>query len=95
MTTSKKEGYIKMRDSQKLDNNWLWEFYKEQGGKIEDPQEFIGHFYFIQSPISFNGQVVGYEKTQRDLSFFFAEMDKKFEITTLWSKENEFLKVVV
>lgn len=84
MTT--KDKYIKMRNSQKLDNNWLWEFYKEQGGKIEDPQEFIGHFYFIQSPIQFNGQVVGYEKTQRDLSGFFKYMDKKMELTTLWEE---------
>lgn len=95
MKTSKTEDYIKMRNSQKLDNNWLWSFYKEQGGKIADSNEFLQHFYFIQNPISFNGEIIGYEKTQRDLTSFFAEMDSKFELTTLWSKENEFLKVVV
>lgn len=97
-----------MRNSQKLDNNWLWSFYKEQGGKIADSNEFLAHFYFIQSPIQFNGQVVGYEKTQRDLSNFFSDMDKKLELTTLWEESTierdafgkevrieKFIKVVV
>lgn len=95
MNTSKTEGYIKMRNSQKLDNNWLWSLYREQGGKITNSNEFLAHFYFIQSPISFNGEVIGYEKTQRDLSGFFTEMDGKFGLQTLWSAENKFIKVAM
>jgi hypothetical protein len=95
MKTNKKGTYIIMRNSQKLDNNWLWSFYKEQGGKITDANEFIGHFYSIQQPISFNGEIIGYEKTQRDLNGFFEQMDKKFELTNLFDKEGNFLKVVV
>lgn len=94
METKKKDTYTIMRNSQKLDNSWLWEYYREQGGKIKDVNEFLGHFYFIQEPISFNGEVIGYQKTQRDLSSFFESMDKKFELTNLFDKEGNFLKVV-
>lgn len=89
-----KESYIKMRNSQKLDNKWLWEYYKEQGGKITSPNEFIEQFYIIQSPIQVNGITVGYQRTERDLGNFFNDMDKKFGVHTLWSKEGNFIKIV-
>ena len=33
-------GYIKMRNSQRLDNNWLWQYYLENGGKIKIKKSF-------------------------------------------------------
>lgn len=89
-----KQGYIKQRNSQKLDNDWLWKYYKENGGVINNPQEFINHFYFEETPIIVNGFNVGTQKTNRDLSNFFADMDRKFELTTLWNVDNTFIKVV-
>lgn len=87
------QGYIKMRNSQKLNDNWLWEYYKSEGGKLQDPQEFINNFYFEETPITFGGKVVGYQHSQRDLSGFFDSMDRKFGLITLWDKENNFIKV--
>ena len=28
-----------MRNSQRLDNNWLWQYYLENGGKIKNKEE--------------------------------------------------------
>jgi len=89
-----KEQYIQMRNKQELNNNWLWKYYKENGGIINNPQEFINYFYFEEIPIIVNGFNVGTQKTNRDLSNFFADMDRKFELTTLWDKEGKFIRVV-
>lgn len=92
MTT--KEKYIKVRNSQKLDNQWLWEYYKQEGGKITDPNEFIENFYIVQKPIVLHGVIVGYQRADRDLGNFFNDIDKKFGLTTLWGKNGDFIKVV-
>jgi hypothetical protein len=92
MTTT--ERYIKMRNSQKLDNTWLWEYYKEQGGKLTNMNEFLENFYIVQSPIEVHGHIVGYQRGNRDLSNFFEDMDNKFELTNLFDKEGNFIKVV-
>ena len=89
-----KERYIAIRNSQKLDNTWLWDFYKEQGGKMTDINEFIEYFYIIQQPIQMHGITVGHQRANRDLSSFFSEMDKKMGLTTLWDKDNNFIKVI-
>lgn len=89
-----KEAYIKMRNSQKLDNQWLWEYYKQEGGKITDPNEFIENFYIMQQPIKIHNQTVGYQRAERDLGNFFEDIDKKFGLHTLWDKEGNFVKVV-
>ncbi len=83
-----------MRNSQKLDNQWLWEYYKSEGGKLTDVNEFIENFYIVQQPIEVHGHVVGYQRANRDLSSFFPSMDKKFGLTTVWNKEGNFIKVV-
>ena len=89
-----KSQYINMRNSQKLDNNWLWSYYKQEGGKLDNPQEFLEHFYTETTPIMVNGMFFGKQKQNRDLSEFFNDMDKKFGLTTLWDKEGNFIKVV-
>jgi hypothetical protein len=89
-----KEKYIKIRNSQKLDNTWLWEFYKEQGGKMTDVNQFIENFFIVQEPIKLHGHVVGYQRGNRDLGNFFSEMDKKMELITLWGESGNFIKVV-
>lgn len=89
-----KDSYIIMRNSQKLDNQWLWEYYKQEGGKLNNPQEFIEHFYFETTAVEVNGRFVGHQRTNRDLSYFFEDMDRKFGLHTLWGKGNNFIKVI-
>jgi hypothetical protein len=89
-----RQEYIKMRNSQRLNNTWLWSYYKSKGGLLQDQQEFINNFYFIQEPIMFGGELVGYKKTQRDLSSFFEDMDVVFGVTSLWSKDGNFIKIL-
>lgn len=88
-----KEKYIKMRNAQKLDNQWLWEYYKQEGGKLNNPQEFIKHFYNIVETINVGGEIFE-QKMKRDLSSFFSDMDRKFELQTLWNSDGSFIKVV-
>jgi hypothetical protein len=64
-----KEQYIQMRNKQELDNRFLWSYYKEQGGKLQNPNEFLQLFYQV--------------------------LDKKFNLTTLWNKNGNFIKVIV
>ena len=89
-----KEQYITMRNSQELDDNWLWWYYKQEGGKLNNSQEFLENFYTKKEPIIFNGIFFGEQRVDRDLSNFFNDMDRKFGLTTLWSAEGNFLKVV-
>ena len=89
-----KEQYIQMRNKQELNNNWLWQYYKINGGAINNPQEFIDYFYNEEIPIKIKNRVIGYEKVPRDLSQFFHCMDKVFGLTTLWSGKGEFIKVI-
>lgn len=89
-----KEGYIKMRNSQKFDNKWLWEYYKQEGGKMSDPNQFIENFYIVQEPIILHGMTVGHQRAERDLGNFFEDIDKKFSLHTLWDKNGKFIKVV-
>lgn len=88
-----KEQYIKMRNVEKLDNNFLWNYYREQGGKLTDPQEFLNRFYYTEQIINFNGQQI-VQKINRDLNSFFEDMDRKFQLQTLWDVDGKFIKVV-
>lgn len=87
-------GYIKMRNSQRLDNNWLWQYYLENGGKIKNKEEFLDNFYYEKIPVQMNGINLGYQKIERDLTNFFSDMDRKLDVRTLWDVNNNFIKVV-
>ena len=87
-------GYIKMRNSQRLDNNWLWQYYLENSGKIKNKEEFLENFYYEKIPVQMNGRNFGYKQIERDLSSFFSDMDRKLDIITLWDSNNDFIKVV-
>jgi hypothetical protein len=83
-----------MRNTQELDDNFLWQYYKSEGGKINNPEEFLDLFYYETTPIVVNGRNFGHQKTNRDLSNFFHCMDKVFNLTTLWDIDGTFLKVI-
>ena len=87
-------GYIKMRNSQRLDNNWLWQYYLKNGGKIKNKEEFLENFYYEKIPVQMNGRNFGYQQIERDLSSFFSDMDRKLDVRTLWDSNNNFIKVV-
>ena len=87
-------GYIKMRNSQRLDNNWLWQYYLENGGKIKNKEGFLENFYYEKIPVQMNGRNFGYQQIERDLSSFFSDMDRKLDVRTLWDSNNNFIKVV-
>jgi hypothetical protein len=89
-----KEQYISQRNAQILDDDWLWKYYKENGGILNSQNTFIDYFYNEKVRFNINGESF-IQKQQRDLSKFFLEMDKKFKLTTLWDKEGNFIKVVV
>lgn len=86
--------YIKMRNSQQLDDNFIFKYYLENGGKVKNKEQFLDIFYFNSTPLEVNGQILGYQKTNRDLSTFWEDMDRKFGLQTLWSKDGNFIKVV-
>ena len=83
-----------MRNSQRLDNNWLWYYYLENGGKIKNKEEFLDNFYYEKIPVQMNGRNFGYQKIERDLSSSFSDMARKLEVRTLWDSNNNFIKVV-
>lgn len=82
-----------MRNSQKLDNNWLWEYYKQNGGKLNDPQQFINLFYYEIQTVEMGGQIFE-QRTNKDLSYFFPCMDIKFNLQILCNEDGDFIKVV-
>lgn len=88
------EGYKKMRNSQKLDNQWLFNYYKKKGGEISNVEQFLDIFYYESVPIMVNGLSFGVQKHNRDLGNFFEDMDKQLNLTTLWNKDGNFLKVL-
>ena len=63
-------GYIKMRNSQRLDNNWLWQYYLENGGKIKNKEEFLDNFYYEKIPVQMNGINFGYQKNRKRFKQF-------------------------
>jgi hypothetical protein len=90
-----KEGYIIMRNSKTLNNKWLFEYYKSEGGYLNSMEEFLEVFYYEHTPIVVNGHNFGMQKSNRDLGNFLEDMDKKFGLQTIWDKEGNFVKVVI
>lgn len=86
-----KENYIKMRNSGKIDEQLMFKYYIEKGGKLKDINQFVDIFYYEHHKIDFMGQD-HYQKTQRDISKVIEWLDKEFEVTTLWSTDGEFIK---
>lgn len=72
-----KTRYIVMRNSKTINNRWFWEFYKENGGMLDDWNQFSMLFFR-----SINIDEVLYN------------LDKRFELTTLFGKDGVFVKVV-
>jgi hypothetical protein len=78
MTELKKE-YIKMRNNNKFDSNWFYQYYLEKGGLYVD----VNNFQMLFRTITMNGI--------NDVLNF---IDKSFGLTILFNKENKVIKVV-
>ncbi len=83
-----------MRNTQTIDDDFIFEYYLENGGKIKNREKFLDCFYYINTSIIINGRALGHTKSERDLSYFFEDMDRKYELQTLWDINGNFLKVV-
>ena len=91
MDVKMKEAYIRMRNNGKVDEQLMFKYYIEKGGKLRDIKQFVDSFYHEYHKIDFMGQD-HYQKTQRDINKVIEKLDKEFEVITLWSTDGEFIK---
>jgi hypothetical protein len=89
-----KEQYIQMRNKQELDNRFLWNYYKEQGGKMQNPNEFLNYLLYTEENIEMQGFVVGKKTVLRDFTPILNYLDKQFNLTVLYNKDGNFIKVI-
>jgi hypothetical protein len=87
-----RDTYIKMRNSGKLDINWFYQYYRSEDGKA-DPQTFFDIFEYDTQKVQVPGGFIE-NRVPRDKKPILDHLDKKFQLTTLYSKEGKFLKVV-
>lgn len=87
-----KEKYIKMRNAKKIDINWFYQYYVQEKGPI-NPQEFIDIFENEIQRVAVPGGYIE-NRAVRDKTPIIQHLDKKFELTLLFSKEGAFIKIV-
>lgn len=88
-----REKYLKMRNSKKIDNNFFWEYYKNKGGVITNPNKFFEIMYYENKEIQ-NGFFTSHEVVQRDLTPILSHLDKEFNFTVLYGEDGNFIKVI-
>jgi len=84
--------YIAMRNAKRIDINWFYQYYVQEKGPI-DPQKFFDTFEYEIQRIPVPGGYVE-NRLERKKEPIIEHLDKKFELTLLFSKEGEFIKVV-
>jgi hypothetical protein len=82
-----------MRNSGKINEQLMFKFYLESGGDIKNFNEFRELFYIDRQKVDVMGHSM-YNEKERDLGELLNNLDKKFEVTTLWSLDGEFLKAI-
>jgi hypothetical protein len=87
-----RDKYIKMRNSGKLDINWFYQYYRKEEGKA-DPQTFFDIFEYEVQKVQVPGGFIE-NRVPRNKQTILEHLDKKFELTILYSKEGQFLKIV-
>ena len=87
-----RDKYIAMRNAKKVDINWFYHYYVQEKGPIT-PQQFIDIFEYDTQRIEVPGGFVE-NRIIRDKGPIIEHLDKKFELTLLFSKEGAFIKVV-
>lgn len=69
------EQYIHMRNLKQYDLNWFYNYFIQNGGKIDSVQSFQNVFNFV------------------NLDNILDFLDHKFELTVIYDKNNNFIKV--
>jgi hypothetical protein len=87
-----RDKYIAMRNAKKVDVNWFYHYYVQEKGPIT-PQQFVDIFEYDIQRIEVPGGFVE-NRIIRDKGQIIEHLDKKFELTLLFSKEGAFIKVV-
>ena len=88
-----KQQYIQMRNSGQIDPGWFYRYFVDNGGKIT-PEDFFDNFFYIIHKVQVPGGFME-SREERDLKPILEDLDRKFELTLLFSKTGEFLKIVV
>lgn len=70
------EQYIHMRNLKQYNLNWFYNYFIQNGGKIDSVQSFQNVFNFI------------------NLNDILNYLDHKFELTVIYDKNNNFIKVL-
>jgi hypothetical protein len=87
-----KQQYIQMRNAGNIDVNWFYRYFMEEGGKAT-PQDFFDNFYYRIEKVPVPGGFVEHRE-ERDLRPILTHLDKKFDLTLLFDKTGQFLKIV-
>jgi len=88
-----RDSYIRMRNARQIDINWFFKYYKSQGGTAE-PELFYELFEYERiDKIEVPG---GYmeNKIPRNKDKLIQDVDRMFELTTLYDQNGKFLKIV-
>ena len=88
-----RDKYIKMRNSGKMDINWFYQYYQKEASQKLDPQTFFDVFEYDTQKVQVPGGFIE-NRVPRNKQSIIEHLDKKFELTTLYSKEGQFLKIV-
>ena len=88
-----KQQYIQMRNSGQIDPGWFYRYFVDNGGKTT-PEDFFDNFFYIIHKVQVPGGFME-SREERDLKPILEDLDRKFELTLLFSKTGEFLKIVV
>lgn len=81
-----------MRNAGKVDANWFYKYFLENGGKAT-PQDFYDNFFYHIEKITVPGGFMEH-RIDRDIRPIIEHLDKKFELTLLFDKQGEFIKIV-
>ena len=85
-----RERYIKMRIKGVYDTSWFFEYYKSEGGKMNNFAEFED--YFNYETIKVHGYVMG--KNQRNHAETLEFLDKKLGLHLLLDKDGKLIKII-
>jgi hypothetical protein len=75
-----KQEYIKMRNSGKIDTNWLYAYYKQHKGMADYPL-----FFQILLSANTNPKVPNVEE-------IISNLDKEYSLNLLFNKEGQLIK---
>lgn len=83
------QEYIEMRNSKRFDIGVFWRMYQSEGGKLQNPQEFMNHF--LHEIQYLEGMEI---RATRDRDAILSGIDTKLGLSILYDKNGQFLKII-